>query len=73
MQNMMLEATHLGVGSCWIGTYPDPERMNPITELLNIPANFDPFCGLVLGYPLKDDAFKEVPRTAKVHYNKYNA
>lgn len=73
MQNMMLEATNLGVGSCWIGTYPDPERMNPLIEILNIPANIDPFCGLVLGYPKNADAFKEVERKAIVYYNKYNA
>ena len=73
MQNMILEATRLGIGSCWIGTYPDPLRMNPIIELLEIPSNLEPFCGLVLGYPLKEDAFKEVVRTAKIHKNKYNA
>ena len=73
MQNMMLEATHLGIGSCWIGTYPDPERMNPLVELLDIPANIDPYCGLVLGYPLKEDVFKEVDRPIIVYNEKYNA
>ena len=73
MQNMMLEATKIGIGSCWIGTYPDPERMNPLIEELNIPSNIEPFCGLTLGYPLNEEAFKEVKRTAKIHYNRYNA
>ena len=73
MQNMMLEATKLGIGSCWIGTYPDLERMNPLIEELNIPSNIEPFCGLTLGYPLDENAFKEVKRTAKIHYNRYNA
>lgn len=73
MQNMMLEATKLGIGSCWIGTYPDLERMNPLVEILNIPENIEPFCGLVLGYPVKEDAFKETKRDKIVYYNKYNA
>ena len=73
MQNMMLEATKLGIGSCWIGTYPDLNRMNPLREVLNIPSNIEPFCGLVLGYPASEDAFKPVSRTAKIHYNTYNA
>ena len=73
MQNMMLEATYLGIGSCWIGTYPDPERMNPLIELLNIPNNVIPFCGLTLGYPVNEDSFKEVSRKAIVHKEKYNA
>lgn len=73
MQNMMLEATYLGIGSCWIGTYPDLNRMNPLIEILNIPANIEPFCGLVLGYPKNEEAFKEVGRAAIVHNNYYNA
>ena len=73
MQNMMLEATHLNIGSCWIGTYPDPARMNPLIETLNIPETLDPFCGLVLGYPAKEDVFKEVERKIIVHNNTYNA
>ena len=70
MQNMMLEATKLGIGSCWIGTYPDLEKMKPLIEELNIPSNIEPFCGLTLGYPLDENAFKEVKRTAKIHYNR---
>ena len=73
MQNMMLEATHLKIGSCWIGTYPDPLRMNPIVDLLNIPANIEVFCGLVLGYPKDKEIFKEVKREAIIHNNYYNA
>ena len=73
MQNMMLEATHLGIGSCWIGTYPDQERMTPLIEILNIPSNVIPFCGLTLGYPAKADSFKEVSRKAIVYKEKYGA
>ena len=73
MQNMMLEATDLGIGSCWIGTYPDLERMDPLVDILNIPANIEPFCGLVLGYPKDKSIFKEVKREAIIHNNYYNA
>lgn len=73
IENMMLEATYLGIGSCWIGTYPDPERMNPLIEILNIPDNVTPFCGLTLGYPAKEGIFKEVSRKSIVHKEKYGA
>lgn len=72
-ENMMLEATKLGIGSCWIGTYPDPERMNVLVDTLGIPDDVEPFCGLVLGYPEDEAIFKEVKRVAKVHNNRYNA
>ena len=73
MQNMMLEATKLNIGSCWIGTYPDPARMNPLSTILNIPSDIEPFCGLVLGHPKDLEVFKEVKREAIIHYNSYNA
>jgi hypothetical protein len=47
--------------------------MNPLIETLNIPETLDPFCGLVLGYPAKEDVFKEVERKIIVHNNTYNA
>ena len=73
MQNMMLEATHLNIGSCWIGTYPDPNRMLPLSTILQIPSDIEPFCGLVLGHPKDLTVFKEVEREAIIHYNRYNA
>ena len=73
MQNMLLEATNLKIGSCWIGTYPDPIRMGYLSTVLNIPADIEPFCGLALGYPVDKEIFKEVERKATIHYNRYNA
>ena len=73
MQNMQLEATYLKIGSCWIGTYPDPERMNVLIEELNIPHGITPFCGLTLGYPKTDEVFKEVERKVIIYKEKYNA
>ena len=73
MQNMLLEATNLKIGSCWIGTYPDPIKMGHLSTILNIPADIEPFCGLALGYPIDKEIFKEVERKAIIHYNIYNA
>lgn len=73
MQNMQLEATYLGIGSCWIGTYPDEERMNVLIEALDIPSGITPFCGLTLGYPKNDEVFKEIERQVIIHKEKYNA
>ena len=73
MQNMLLEATNLKIGSCWIGAYPDSVRMLHLSNVLNIPADIDPFCGLALGYPVDQDIFHEVERKAIIHHNHYNA
>ncbi|MBE7031457.1 MAG: nitroreductase [Ruminococcaceae bacterium] len=45
--HIMLEATNLGVGSCWV-MYFDPFKMR---EAFNIPENIIPHALLVMGYP----------------------
>ncbi len=59
--NMMLMATELNIGSCWLGMLPifteAPEIRN-IFEALGIPENYDIYSSLALGYPTKD--FKKI-------------
>lgn len=73
IENMLLKATELKIGSCWIGTYPDPTRMQNLIDCLDIPEGIDPVCGIALGYPRNEEAFKEAERSAIIWHNKYNA
>lgn len=50
-QNILLEATELGIGSCWCGVFPYEARIEPIRNLFDIPEGFFPFCVIALGYP----------------------
>lgn len=34
IQNMLLQAAELGLGSVWIGTYPDEKRINGLKNIL---------------------------------------
>jgi nitroreductase len=55
IQNMLLAAHSLGVGSCWVGfvryLFRHPERLKD----LHIPKGFKPYYAVSLGYP--DPAF----------------
>ena len=44
---MMLKATELGLGTCWIGRF-DPQK---VYEVLQIPSNQIPYGILIMGYP----------------------
>lgn len=55
VENILVAATSLGIGSCYIGVYPLEERMNYYKKLLNIQGNDFPFALISLGYP-KDEA-----------------
>jgi nitroreductase len=52
--NMLTMATHLGLGTCWIGAFDEPT----VKEILEIPKNIEVIALITLGYP-KEDA--EVP------------
>jgi nitroreductase len=70
-QNILLEATCLGIGSVWLGVYPNMTRVKEMKKLLSLPENVMPLSIVSLGY--SDMEFKEVDRydENKVHYNKY--
>ncbi|MDD3191479.1 MAG: nitroreductase family protein [Bacilli bacterium] len=71
-QNILLEATSLGLGSCWIGVYGRAERVDATKQLLNLPAHFLPFSIVALGYPLHKEDLRFIDRfdPTKVFYEK---
>ncbi len=54
LENMVIEATSEGLGTCWIGSFSNESVKN----LLKIPENFDVVAMLALGYP-KDTPVKD--------------
>ena len=69
-QNILLEATNIGLGSCWIGVYPIEERVNYIEKLLNIKDGIHPFSMIALGYPKNDKETILRYDESRIHYNK---
>jgi nitroreductase len=51
IENILLAATALGIGSCWLGIHPRPDRMKGINELFKLPPNIIPVSGIALGWP----------------------
>lgn len=69
MENMVIAAWALGVGSCWVGDF-DSKR---VKQLLAIPEELNVVALLPLGYPAEQQ-FEYVPRDRKpleemVHLN----
>lgn len=57
IQNMLLTATSLGIGSCWIGEILD--RQAEVKELLQVDSNrYDLMAIISLGYPLRQSVAK---------------
>lgn len=50
-QNMILAAHALGIGSVWLGTYPQMERVDAQRKLLDLPDTVVPHSVIAFGYP----------------------
>ena len=58
-ENMLLAATDRGVGSVWLGTYPQQERVKKQAQIFSLAENLVPHSVLAFGYPESADAFYE--------------
>lgn len=61
-ENILLEATAQGLGSCWLGVYGRTERMEAIRDFFQLSPSLEPFSVVALGYPIKKEAFNFVDR-----------
>lgn len=59
IENMLIAATGIGLGSVWIGLYPQLNKCKPVCKILDIPDHVIPMSVVYIGYP---DEYKE-PRT----------
>ena len=70
-ENILLEATSLGIGSCWIGGYPALEKTAKEKEILGIPEEYKLYSTISLGYPAEDRKPNDNYYPEKVHYEKF--
>jgi len=50
-QNILLQATDMGLGTCWCGLHPVEELMDETRKLFDIPKDKIPFCVIAVGVP----------------------
>lgn len=55
-QNMVLAAQSMGIGSVWLGTWPQQERVNKQAALFGLPDGCVPHSILAFGYPRQTQA-----------------
>lgn len=53
-QNMILVAFSLGIGSVWLGTWPQMDRVDAQRKLFRLPENIVPHSVIAFGYPAED-------------------
>jgi len=70
-ENLMIAAAGLGLGTCWIGSFPKENVMKLLRETLHIPEDIFPLSLIYVGYPAEE----KHPRTQydenRVHWERY--
>ena len=68
VENLLLEADHLGLGAVWMGIAPDEGRMNAVKKVLDIPEHLRAFALVPCGYPAEARAQQDRYEESRVHY-----
>lgn len=71
VENILLEATYLKIGTCWIGEYPNIEKSDKVKEILKIPKDYQVFATISLGYAVNEKEPNDNYYEEKVHYEKF--
>jgi nitroreductase len=71
VENILIAAPALDLGTVWIGTYPREERVKGLQDLLGIPEEVTPLAMVYVGYPAEHPSPRTQYKEERVHWNKY--
>lgn len=71
IQNILLAAHGLGIGTCWIAIHGMDEIVKNVAEQFKLPENVIPISLITLGYPDESVSAEDRFRKGKIHYNKW--
>lgn len=71
VQNLMLAAYAQGLGSCWLGVYPDPEREAEVAQIIGASDGVAVMCMVSVGVPAAAGAPVDRYRTDWVHTERW--
>lgn len=66
IENMLLEAVHLGLGTCWCAIGPRPERIKNFRDYYHISEQYVPIAAVAVGYPAETKEEQDRYDQAKV-------
>ncbi len=66
-QNILLQATASGLGSCWCGVYPREAIVEAVRNVLNIAETLTPFNVIAIGVPAEEPERRGSYEDARVH------
>jgi len=71
IENLMLAAHGLGIGSVWLGVYPREQLIKGIAKAFGLPKDVVPIGVVALGYPAEEKPDPERFDQSKIHYEQW--
>lgn len=72
IENILIAATSMGLGTVWIGLYPIESNMNPVKKLLNIPEHVNPLGIVYVGYPAEEKEPRSRLDEKRIYFQEYD-
>lgn len=69
-QNILLMIRDLELGATRCGIHGNPEKEEKLNKIIKTPDNIIPFCVIPVGYPVKEQTFRDNFDETKIHYEK---
>lgn len=71
-ENICIAAQALGIGSVWLGTWPQMERVKNQAALFSLPEHIVPHSIIALGYPDEEPTVRAcIYEASRVHFNQW--
>ena len=71
VENILLAANTMGLGTCWLGVHPRPDRMDNIRTLFKLPDNIIPMCSIAIGWPAEEPPARTRFNPDVVHFESW--
>ncbi|MBU0674501.1 MAG: nitroreductase family protein [Proteobacteria bacterium] len=71
VENILIAANTLGLGTCWLGVHPREDRQQGIRQLFTLPDHIIPMCGIALGWPADHLEPRTRYQQERVHLEKW--
>jgi nitroreductase len=71
VENILIAAAGLGLGTVWIGSYPKEDVMKIERDILGIPESIIPLALIYVGYPAEELPARTQYEESRVHWQKY--
>ncbi|MCL2679529.1 MAG: nitroreductase family protein [Dehalococcoidia bacterium] len=71
VQNILVSANVLGLGTVWLSSHPREERMDGFRELFRLPAGVIPVALISIGYPAEEKLPSGRYDESRVHWNSW--